>query len=136
MFRRRKDVGITAQFTDAGTNFIPDILAPKYAATWLRLQQDPTDWQIINFELSPTATFNPFKTTDPKVNELIAKAHDAKTDAESGAAVKELNAYIVDQAWFAPWFRNVSHYAVDPKTTVVPQIGNAYPYLWNFKPKS
>jgi peptide/nickel transport system substrate-binding protein len=130
-----KDVGITAQFTDT-TNFIPDILAPKYAATWLALQMDPTDWQIINFELSPTATFNPFKTNDPKVAELIAKYHDAKSDADANAAAKELNAYIVDQAWFAPWYRQKSNYAVDAKTDVKPQYGNAYPYLWNFKPKA
>jgi peptide/nickel transport system substrate-binding protein len=131
-----KNVGITAKFTDAGTNFIPDILAPKYAATWLALQQDPTDWQIINFELSPTATFNPFKTTDPKVTELISKYHDAKTEAEAAPFIKELNAYTVDQAWFAPWYRIKSNYATDPNTTVVAQNGNAYPYLWNFKPKS
>lgn len=130
-----KDVGVTAKFTDAGTSFIPDILAPKYAATWLTLQQDPTDWQIINFELSPQATFNPFKFNDPKVAELIKKYHDAKTDAEAAPAVKELNAYIVDQAWFAPWYRVKSNYATDANTTVEAQNGNAYPYLWNFKPK-
>ena len=67
---------------------------------------------------------------------LITKVHDAKTDAESGAAVKELNAYIVDQAWFAPWYRVKSNYATDAKTDVTPQTGNAYPYLWNFIPKS
>jgi peptide/nickel transport system substrate-binding protein len=130
-----KDVGVTAKFTDAGTKFIPDILAPKYAVTWLALQQDPTDWQIINFELAPAAVFNPYKYTDPKVNELITKYHDAKSDAEAAPVIKELNAYIVDQAWFAPWYRIKSNYATDPNTTVVAQNGNAYPYLWNFKPK-
>jgi peptide/nickel transport system substrate-binding protein len=130
-----KDVGITAKFTDAGTNFIPHMLEPRYAATWMTLQQDPTDSQIINFEISPNATFNPFKSTDPKVADLINKFVNAKSDEESGAAAKELNAYIVEQAWFAPWFRLTSHFATDAKTEVVPQAGNAYPYLWNFKPK-
>jgi len=131
-----KDVGITAQFTDAGTNFLSDILAPKYPVTWLALKQDPTDWQVVNYELSPTASWNPFKTTDPKVTELIAKYHDAKSDNDATAAIKELNAYIVDQAWFAPWYRQKSHYATDPKTEVKPQVGSPYPYLWNFKPKA
>ena len=65
-----KDVGITVNFTDAGTNFISDVLAPKYPATWLQLQQDP-DWQLINFLITPQSTFNPFHTTDPKVDELV-----------------------------------------------------------------
>ncbi len=41
------DVGITVKYTDAGNNFIADLLAPKYPATWL-LEQDP-DWQLIQF---------------------------------------------------------------------------------------
>jgi peptide/nickel transport system substrate-binding protein len=129
-----KDVGITVKFTDVGTNLIPDILAQKYAATWFQLQQD-TDWQVITFELTPDATWNPFKTNDPKVVQLANRVRDAKTEAEGSAAAKELNAYIVDQAWFAPWYRIKSHYATDANTTVVAQRGNAYPYLWNFKPK-
>jgi len=130
-----KDVGITAQYTDPGTNFLPDLLARKYAANWFVLQQDPTDWQLISFQIAPTATWNPFKYSDPKVNELIGRIHTAKTDADAAPALKELNTYIVEQAWFAPWYRIKSHYATDPNTEVKAQIGNAYPYLWNFKPK-
>jgi peptide/nickel transport system substrate-binding protein len=131
-----KDVGITAQVTDSGTQFIADVLAPKYPAAFLRLQQDPTDWQIVNFAMTPTATWNPFDYADPKVADLIGKIQVAKTDAEATPSLKELNAYVVDQAWFAPWFRIVSHYAVDADTQVKPQAGNIYPYLWNFTPKS
>ena len=130
-----KDVGITVQVTDAGTNFIPDILAPKYPASWLALQMDPTDWQIINFELSPQATFNPFKYSDAKVNGLIDRYVKATSESDATAAVKELNTYIVEQAWFAPWYRVKSNFATDAKTEVKAQPGNAYPYLWNFKPK-
>jgi len=50
-------------------------------------------------------------------------------------ALRQLNEYMVDQAWFAPWYRVKSNYATDPKTEVKAQPGNAYPYLWNFKPK-
>lgn len=130
-----KDVGITAKFTDTGNNFIADVLAPKYPVAWLQLQQDP-DWQLINFEITPTSTFNPFKYDDPKVDALVKTIHDATSDTASTAALKQLNAYIVEQAWFAPWFRVQSNYATDAKTKVVPQVGNAYPYLWNFTPAS
>jgi peptide/nickel transport system substrate-binding protein len=130
------DVGITVNFTDAGTNFLSDVTGGKYPATRLQLQQDPTDWQIIQLQIAPTATFNPFRYEDPKVTELISEYHDAENDADSAAAIKELNAYIVDQAWFAPWYRNQLHYATDPNTKVTAQTGNALPYLWNFMPKS
>lgn len=129
-----KDVGITVKFVDAGNNFITDILAPKYGSTYMILQQDP-DWALINFSIAPNATFNPTKYQDPKVDELIETVHNGSKD-ESDAAVKELNTYIVEQAWFAPWYRMQSSYVTDAKTDVKTQVGNAYPYLWNFTPKS
>ena len=67
---------------------------------------------------------------------MIAKYHTATTDADKGAAAKELNTYVVDQAWFAPWYRVKAHFAVDANTTVKAQSGNAFPYLWNFIPKT
>ena len=103
--------------------------------TWLTLQQDP-DWQLINFEITPTATFNPFKYHDPEVDDLIAEIHDAATEDEAAAAVKELNAYLVEQAWFAPWYRHRVELRDRRQHQVVPQTGNAYPYLWNFTPKA
>ena len=129
-----KDVGITVNYTDTGTNFIADILTPKYAGSWMQLQQD-NDWALINFEITPTATFNPTKYQDPKVDAFVATILNGSTD-ESDAALKDLNAYIVEQAWFAPWYRVQSNYATDAKTKVIPQVGNAYPYLWNFNPVS
>jgi peptide/nickel transport system substrate-binding protein len=134
MSQQLKDVGITVQYTDVGNQLIPSLLAAKYAASWFQLQQD-TDWQVTTFNLTPNATWNPFHTTDPKVAELAARIRGAKTEADSTAAAKELNAYIVEQAWYAPWYRIKSHYATDANTEVQPQRGNAYPYLWNFTPK-
>jgi len=69
------------------------------------------------------------------VNDLIDRYLKATDESAATAAVKELNTYVVDQAWFAPWYRVKSNYATDPKTEVKAQPGNAYPYLWNFKPK-
>ena len=129
-----KDVGITVKYTDAGNNFIADILAPKYGVSWMQLQQD-NDWALINFELTPPASFNPTHYQDPTVDALVATIGTTTGD-EADAALKELNAYIVEQAWFAPWYRVQSNYATDANTNVETQVGNAYPYLWNFTPAS
>jgi len=126
------DVGITVNYTDTGTNFIADILAPKYPVTVMQLQQD-ADWALINFSITPASTFNPTHYEDPKVDELVDTVHYGSQE-ESDAAVKELNAYIVEQAWFAPWFRVQSSFATDADTDVVVQPDNSVPWLWNISP--
>jgi peptide/nickel transport system substrate-binding protein len=110
------------------------MLAPKYPATYMILQQDP-DWALINFQISKDATFNPFHYDDPKVDALIATVHNG-SKSESDTAVKALNKYVVEQAWFAPWYRMQSSFVSDAKTKVTVQTGNAYPYLWNIVPTS
>jgi len=129
------DIGVKVNYTDSGTNYISDMLTPKYPAAVMALQQD-ADWPLINFKITPDATFNPFHFEDPKVDDLVKQIHDAASDADAAAPTKELNSYIVDQAWFAPWYRVESNYGTDPNTTTVAQVGNAYPYLWNFMPKA
>lgn len=126
------EVGITVNYTDTGTNFIADILAPKFPVSWMQLQQD-TDWALVNFELTKDASFNPTKYDDPTVAAFVDTIHDGTID-EADAALKDLNEYIVEQAWFAPWFRMQLTYVTDENTKVETQVGNAYPYLWNITP--
>lgn len=129
------DVGITVKYTQVAlSDAIATILAPKYPAAWFRLQEDPTSWQIANFTMTPNATFNPFKVDDPKVTTLVQTIQHG-TDEQAAAAAKDLNRYVVEQAWFAPWYRVAGNFAADRKTTVVQQADNAYPYLWNITPK-
>lgn len=129
------EAGITVKYTQVAlSDAIATILAPKYPAAWFRLQEDPTAWQVANFTMTADATFNPFKVDDPKVTTLVGTIQTG-SDEEAGAAAKELNRYVVEQAWFAPWYRVAGNFAADKKTDVVQQADNAYPYLWNITPK-
>ncbi len=129
------DAGITVKYEQVASNdAIAAILAPKFAASWFRLQQDPTPWQVGNFEISSTATFNVFHVKDAKVDGLMKKIQTG-SDEEAATAAKELNRYAVEQAWFNPWYRVAGNFAADKKTNVVQQSDNAYPYLWNITPK-
>ena len=93
------DIGITVNYTDPGTgNFITDMLPPKYPATWMALEQNP-DWQLINFMIAPDATFNPFHSQDPQVDEYITTVQMG-TQEEADQATKDLNAWLVENAWF------------------------------------
>ena len=127
------DIGITAEYTDPGANFIADLLAPKFPASFMALEQNP-DWQLIQFMISPNAVFNPFKYADPQVDEYIAQiqAGDEATQAE---VAKQLNEYIVEQAWFAPWYRVQNSIATDANTSVEMMPTNVYPALYDFQPK-
>ena len=130
------DVGIKVSYTQlAISDAISAILAGKYAVTFFQLQMDPTAWQEANFVLTDTATWNPFHQPDETVAGLVATIQTGSTE-EADAATKELNAYVVDQAWFDPWYRVEGNFAADANTEAVQQSDNTYPFLWNIKPKS
>lgn len=124
-----KDIGITVKYTDSGTNYITDMLAPKYPAAFMALEQNP-DWQLIQFMISPTATWNPFHYSDDTANALIKKIQAGDT-----SAVKQLNTYIVKQAWFAPFYRVQGSVATDAHTSVTMMSTNAFPAIYDFTPK-
>lgn len=129
------DIGITVNYTDPGSgNFITDMLAPKYPATWMALEQNP-DWQLINFMIAPDATFNPFHSQDPQVDEYIATIQTG-TQEEAEQATKDLNAWLVENAWFAPFYRVQGTYAVDANTELEFWPSNAYPSIFGFSPKN
>ena len=129
------DAGITVKYEQVALNdAVAAVLAPKYAMAWFQLQEDPTAWQVANFTMTKNATFNPFKFNDPKVAAFAAKIQTG-SDEESAAAAKGLNKYVVEQAWFAPFYRVAGNFAADKSTNVVQQSDNAYPYLWNITSK-
>lgn len=130
-----KDVGITVKYTDVGRNFLSDLLAAKWGSAYMILQEEPTAWQIATFGLLPQASWNPFHYSDPTVDALT-RTIQTGSQAEADQAAKQLNRHLVEQAWFAPWYRMQSSFVTDSKTSVTVQQGNAYPYLWNFVPKS
>jgi peptide/nickel transport system substrate-binding protein len=130
------DVGIKVKYTQLSINdTISAVLSAKYAASWFILQMDPTVWQQANFTYTESATWNPFHVADAKIAELV-KVVQTGDEAAADQASKDLNAYLVEQAWFAPWYRIEGNYALDSKTEAVTQNDNTYPYLWNITPKA
>jgi peptide/nickel transport system substrate-binding protein len=128
------DVGINVTFIDTPVeNYIADMVAPKYGAVPMQLEEN-ADWQLIQFMISRTAPFNPFGYGDETTDELIAaiQSGDLETQAEKAA---ELNAYIVEQAWFAPYYRVSAGYAHNPAVVdVALSPTNIVPSLYDFTP--
>lgn len=126
------EVGINVVYTDVGTNLIPEILGAKFSAAFFQLQQDPEPSQLITFMVAPNATWNPFKFADEKADELIAQVRAGGDGA--AAAAEELNTYLVEQAWFNPWYSVQTSFVTDAETNVTINEGNAYPNLWDIVP--
>lgn len=130
------DVGIRVKFEEVQiSDYMSAIISGKYAVALMALQLDPTDWQLSQFEIDKSATWNGFHTNDPTVQGYIATLQKG-TSEEAEAAGKKLNTYIVQQGWFAPWFRPELNFVSDSNTELTVQVGNSYPYLWNIKPKN
>jgi peptide/nickel transport system substrate-binding protein len=128
-------IGIKVNYSDyQGAQIFTAILAPKYPATYFTLEEDPVPWQLAQFLLTKDATFNPFHSTNPTVAGYL-NTMQTGSSAQAAAAAKALNQYLVQNAWFVPFFRPQSSFVADSHTSVVVQAGNAVPYLWNIKPK-
>ncbi|MBA8989038.1 peptide/nickel transport system substrate-binding protein [Curtobacterium pusillum] len=128
------DVGITVKWDNvAAADFIADITQGKYPMTWFSLFQG-SPWVASNQILTPNATYNPFHTTDPKVEELIAKVQSG-SDADQAAAAKDLNEYVTEQAWFAPFYRPDQIFFTDKTTVTKPQNQQAVPSIYSYAPK-
>lgn len=127
------DVGITVNWENvAVADFRSSMIQGKYAMSWFSLFQG-SPWVAANQIITPNATYNPFHTTDPKVEEFV-NVIQAGSDDEQKAASKSLNKYVVDQAWFAPFYRPSQIYFTDKKTTTVPQLQQAVPSIYSYAP--
>jgi peptide/nickel transport system substrate-binding protein len=129
------NIGIKVDYTDyQGSTIFTAILAPKYPATYFTLEEDPVPWQMAQFLLTKNATFNPFHSTNATVAGYLSTMQTGSS-AQAATAAKALNRYMVENAWFAPFFRPQSSFVADSHTNVTVQAGNAVPYLWNITPK-
>jgi len=128
-------VGITVEWERAGEDLFPRMLGGSWSAFTFVLQADPTAFQTAQLSLTPTATWNPFQVDDPQIVEYV-EAMRVATPEEAEVIGRDLNEYVVEQAWFAPILRTQTAFFTNAATEVDLQVGNAYPYLWNIRPAS
>ncbi len=128
------DVGITVNYTTiALADAFTQVLGARYPATLFQLAQDTTAWQTAQVSIAQGSTFNVFHQPDETVAGLLDTIQTG-TEDEAATAARELNEYVVDQAWFVPFYRAQAGFASAPDTDVVLQIDNAYPLLQNITP--
>lgn len=129
------DIGIKVNWVNtAASDFVSSMVQGKWAMSWFSLFQG-TPWTASNQILTPNATYNPFHTTDPKVESLITTVQTGSAGQQATAA-KQLNKYITDQAWFAPFYRPDFTFFTDKNTTTQPQARQAVPSIYSYAPKN
>lgn len=105
------NVGVTVEYATVAENQIFEAANSGDYAVNIGGWFGPSDnWFDATNLLMPAGPFNPFHTDDPKVAELMGEIAVAE-EADRAALFQELNAYIVDQAWFAPWYIGESYVA-------------------------
>ncbi len=127
------DIGITVNWQNiAGADFVSSLVQGKFPMAWFSLFQG-SPWVAANQIITPNATYNPFHTTDPKVEQLVTQIQTGSADEQKTAA-QALNKYVVDQAWFAPFYRPDQIFFTDKKTTTTPQLQQAVPSIYSYAP--
>jgi peptide/nickel transport system substrate-binding protein len=93
------------------------------------------DWQFTTLAVAPKAVFNPFGNENPEVDALLATIQTG-TDDEATAAAQELNQYLVENAWFAPFYRIQSLYVHKDDVSIHMPIDTDIPYIYQIQPAS
>lgn len=126
------DIGVKVQIeTIPQANYVPDLAAAKYSAAVFNLYQ-AEPWVAINQMISTTALYNPFKSTTPELAEMITKVQNG--GEKSAEEAKAVNKYVTDNAWFVPFYRLDQMFYTNKKITVVPQLQQAIPSIYNYAP--
>jgi peptide/nickel transport system substrate-binding protein len=100
----------------------------------MNIGQSSTDW-VTDQDLVTPGAFNMFGTTDPTVQRLLGQVQ-AGDDAAAAAASKELNKHLVEQAWFAPFYRMKYLLVAGDGVKAVPQSGMGVPSIYDYSPAS
>lgn len=128
-----KEVGINVTWRNVAiSDYIANLIKGKYPVAFFSEAQG-TMWWSIQVEIAPDATYNPYGTSDPKVQAWISTVQNG-SDAERKKAATELNRYLVEQAWFAPFYRPKVPFFTNETVTVQPQELQVVPSIYNYAP--
>jgi peptide/nickel transport system substrate-binding protein len=133
---------VNQDLADVGIKVVPDTLPVdklyagtlqgKYPMGW-QPYDDNRPWDLVHYQLLPTAPWNPFHYTDPKVSALISEIQGSTGDQQL-KGFQDLNQYLVQTAWSAPIAAAVVSYATTSDVIVEPQAYAKRPPLYNYHP--
>jgi ABC-type transport system substrate-binding protein len=118
--------------TVSGPNMFSELLGGKYPVPLWQLGNYGESLQDISDYILPEGIWNVSHEKDPKIDALWAKvvANDGAAQAE-----KDINQYVIDQAWFVPMVYPDNFYAHSKRVSVPAStdFSGLQPMLWDFK---
>jgi peptide/nickel transport system substrate-binding protein len=96
-------IGIKVEYKPVSTNQITQqFLSGKFPA-FMYTYTATHNWVDASLFLAAGGTFNPFHVDDPTISRLLDEISVAD-DTQQARLFRELNTYVVEQAWFAPLY--------------------------------
>ncbi|MDX2377856.1 ABC transporter substrate-binding protein [Microbacterium sp. LRZ72] len=113
------EVGVTLNVVNVPPDqYIPSILSGEYPTAFLPYGMVDAYFDFGQL-VTPEGGFNPMGSSDEQINDLYAEAGSATNDEERAAILEQLNARVVELAWFLPMFNDAYGYALSDDVTGV-----------------
>ncbi|MFE6887608.1 ABC transporter substrate-binding protein [Streptomyces sp. NPDC057694] len=131
-----KAVGITVAWDQLdGNTAVQKVYRDRaYSGMVMNIGQSSASWVTAQDLVTP-GTFNMFGTSDPTVKKLLGTMQTA-TGTEAATAARQLNEHLVDEGWFAPFYRMTYQLVSTRDVKATPQSGMGVPSIYDYKPAS
>jgi len=106
----------------------------KYPAVFVNAEMSLNNWQLINFAIDSKAPFNFEGYSTNASDKLIGRVQGATNAADATSNARLLNKYVVNNAWFVPWYSKQIPFPHSSDIVVHAQAGNATPFLYSITP--
>lgn len=114
----------------AGMQGFMKILGGEFAMMPFALEARDALWDVVQ-SVTPSAIWNTLHQEVPELTALTVEAQKAKL-GEGKDTFQAIGKYLLDNAWFAPWFQQNAVFGIDKKTTAKTTMGSGYPYLHTY----
>lgn len=124
-------IGVTVDWaTIAPNGTIPELRSGRYPVFLLQFGYQ-NDWSEMTKFLLPTSPWNPVGYEDADMLAMLEAAQYA-TGEDQMAQFQAINRYLVENAWFAPWYSRQTIYHTNTTVDVAVQTGNVVPFIRNY----
>lgn len=123
------EINITINYEEVPSGLTAKIQGGDYAMAYFH-QEVPSEWDVVQRVIATGGAMNPLAPADPIADALVERVRNG-----DAAAAKELNKYVVENAWNAPLFREIAYFAVNGDTTAPVPTKSVTPPLYEIAPK-
>lgn len=128
------DVGITLNVVNVPPDqYIPSILSGEYPTAFLPYGMVDAYFDFGQL-VTPAGGFNPMDSSDDEINALYAEAGSATSDEDRTAILEQINARVVELAWFLPMFNDAYGYALSDAVSGVEWTTFRPPMYYDWSP--